>query len=159
MVDYRIVASDLDGTLLNSSDLVSEENWAAIAEMKARGVHFVPCTGRTLNEMDPLIRDNSNVRYLIQSDGAVVYDKETDRRITACMGARRRNLSLIRFLLTTCTRLCDMKDIHISMRERAILRGMRITTSTRLIGIAFASDLLSSKRILRRSVRAWSKWR
>ena len=85
MADYKIVASDLDGTLLNSSGEVSEENWQAIAEMTARGVHFVPCTGRTLHEMDPKIRDNPLVRYIIHSDGAVVYDKQTDRRIPMCM--------------------------------------------------------------------------
>jgi Cof subfamily protein (haloacid dehalogenase superfamily) len=85
MAEYKIVATDLDGTLLNSHGRVSGENWEAIAQMTARGVQFVPCTGRTLHEMDPAIRDNPYVRYIIHSDGAVIYDKKTDRRMTMCM--------------------------------------------------------------------------
>lgn len=85
MLNYKIVASDLDGTLLNSKGQVSEKNWDAVRKMTERGVLFVPCTGRTLNEMNPNIRDHPCVRYIIHSDGAVIYDKKTDRRITMCM--------------------------------------------------------------------------
>lgn len=85
MGNYKIVASDLDGTFLKSDRTVSEENWQAVEEMTKRGVQFVPCTGRTLYEMDPEIRDHPAVRYIIHSDGAVIYDKQTDARITMCM--------------------------------------------------------------------------
>ena len=85
MANYKIVASDLDGTLLNTSGLVSEENWQAVEGLMKAGVLFVPCTGRTLHEMDPKIRDHPLVRYIIHSDGAVIYDKKTDRRIAMCM--------------------------------------------------------------------------
>ena len=85
MQDYKIVASDLDGTFLNRDGLVSEENWEAVRAMTACGVHFVPCTGRTLHEMSSEIRDNPAVRYIIHSGGSVVYDKQTDERIEMCM--------------------------------------------------------------------------
>ncbi|MBR6789275.1 MAG: HAD hydrolase family protein, partial [Oscillospiraceae bacterium] len=39
MTKYGIIASDLDGTLLNNAGVISEENLAAIREMTARGIH------------------------------------------------------------------------------------------------------------------------
>lgn len=85
MADYKIVASDLDGTLLDSFGNLREENKRAIDMLAERGVQFVPCTGRTLNEMDLGLREIPSIRYIIHSDGAVIYDKKTDRRITMCM--------------------------------------------------------------------------
>lgn len=85
MSNYRILASDLDGTLLNSEGVVSEENEAAIRALTGRGVYFVPSSGRTLYEIPPMIRDNPCVRYIIHSDGAVVYDKQTGKRIDMSM--------------------------------------------------------------------------
>ena len=49
--NYKIVASDLDGTLLNKEQTVSEENLCAISEMTRLGVEFVPTTGRGINEV------------------------------------------------------------------------------------------------------------
>ena len=77
-MDYKIIASDLDGTLLCGKDQVSPENWKAIAELKERGIHFVPASGRAFTEMPPCLRESPLIRYYITSDGATVYDKETD---------------------------------------------------------------------------------
>ena len=73
---YKIVASDLDGTLLNKEQLVSEENLRAIAQMKRLGVEFVPTTGRGMNEIDLSLINSTDIRYIITSNGAVVFDKE-----------------------------------------------------------------------------------
>lgn len=42
----KLVAMDLDGTLLNSQKIVSERNLAAIAAAKAQGVYITLATGR-----------------------------------------------------------------------------------------------------------------
>ena len=42
----RLVALDLDGTLLDPNSKVSDENAAAVREATARGVHIVLCTAR-----------------------------------------------------------------------------------------------------------------
>ncbi len=85
MKQYKLIASDLDGTLLNSKMQVSKENAAAITEMRERGIYFVPATGRTLDEMDPAIRDHPAFRYIIYSDGAGIWDKESDQKDLLCM--------------------------------------------------------------------------
>ena len=78
---YKIVASDLDGTLLNKEQLVSEENLRAIAQMKRLGVEFVPTTGRGMNEIDLSLINSTDIRYIITSNGAVVFDKEIGKPI------------------------------------------------------------------------------
>ncbi len=85
MPNYWIVASDLDGTLLNSEMRVSRENEEAIRRMVAEGVYFVPSSGRSLYEMPREVVECPYVRYLIHSDGAAVYDKVTGESIRLAM--------------------------------------------------------------------------
>ena len=57
MKTYKIIASDLDGTLLNSSSEISKENIDAINNLNEKGVAFVPCTGRTYSEIPDKIKN------------------------------------------------------------------------------------------------------
>ncbi|MBE6604170.1 MAG: HAD family phosphatase [Ruminococcaceae bacterium] len=85
MSTYKIISTDLDGTLFNEHGVISPENEAAIKELHERGVLVVPNSGRCLSEMPAIITDHALFRYLIQSDGAVVYDKQTEKRLTRCL--------------------------------------------------------------------------
>ncbi len=78
---YKIVASDLDGTLLNKEQSVSKENFCAISEIKRLGVEFVPTTGRSMNEIDPSLINCPDIRYIITSNGAVAFDKNIEKTI------------------------------------------------------------------------------
>lgn len=85
MVRYKLVASDLDGTLLNSASEVSDENMSAIKELAKRGINFVPSTGRTIAEIPVAIKECPDIRYFIYANGAAVYDKVTGKRILTCL--------------------------------------------------------------------------
>ena len=76
--DIRLIALDLDGTLLDSEKRLSERNRAALAAAAAKGVHIVPTTGRFFGMMPEAIRALPFVRYAITVNGAQVYDRETD---------------------------------------------------------------------------------
>ena len=82
---YKLLFCDLDGTLLNSRIEVSDENRIAIRKMSGMGVTFVPSSGRTLYEMPECVRENTDIRYISYSDGAVVLDRLTGERLCACM--------------------------------------------------------------------------
>lgn len=84
-MSYKIVASDLDGTLLNSKGELSPENAEAIKELFRRGVNFVPASGRAFLEMPRSIMENPNIRYYIHSSGAAIYDKLLDKRTLFCI--------------------------------------------------------------------------
>lgn len=97
MPSHKIIATDLDGTLLNTRDTVSPENLAAIRDLTEMGVLVVPSSGRTLGEIPACVRYIPDVRYIIHSDGAVIYDKREGRPLDArCMkgDALRRVLDI-----------------------------------------------------------------
>ena len=81
MDSIKIVALDLDGTLLDSEKRLSDVNRDALARAAAKGVLIVPTTGRFFGMMPPAVRDLPFVRYAITINGAQVYDRETDTAI------------------------------------------------------------------------------
>ena len=48
---YKILALDMDGTLLNSQKKISPKTAAAISELSRRGVYVVVSTGRGVAEL------------------------------------------------------------------------------------------------------------
>lgn len=56
-MDIKLIAIDLDGTLLDSSRSLSEENKEAIKEAKEAGIKIVLCTGRPLRSMTHLLEE------------------------------------------------------------------------------------------------------
>ena len=78
-MNYKIISSDLDSTLLSSDMTLSEENKQAIHALTERGILFVPNTGRTLTEISEEVRTNPDIRYYIYSDGAAIYDSLNDK--------------------------------------------------------------------------------
>ena len=76
--DIRIIALDLDGTLLDSDKRLSEVNRAALEAAARKGIAIVPTTGRFFGGMPEAVRDLPFVRYAITINGAQVYDRQTD---------------------------------------------------------------------------------
>ena len=74
----RLVALDLDGTLLNHNADISPRTRAALAEAQQRGVVIVPATGRPLASLPPVVAKLPGIRYAITSNGAAVWDLGSD---------------------------------------------------------------------------------
>jgi Cof subfamily protein (haloacid dehalogenase superfamily) len=77
----RIIALDLDGTLLDSEKRLSARNRRALEQAAERGVHIVPTTGRFFGMMPQAVRDPDFVRYAITINGAAAYDRVADETI------------------------------------------------------------------------------
>ena len=84
MNDIRLIALDLDGTLLDSEKRISPRNRAALDAAAERGVHIVPTTGRFFDAMPAVVRDLPFVRYAVTSNGAAIYDRAEKRNISEC---------------------------------------------------------------------------
>ncbi len=80
---YKLLACDLDGTLLDDNSNVSNENLAAIGELTKLGIEFTLCTGRTFYEIPQVLRECEDIRYIIYSDGSVIFDKKQNKKIYA----------------------------------------------------------------------------
>jgi len=70
----RLVASDLDGTLLGLGDVVSERTRAAIQAVVEAGIHVVAATGRSQWTAEPLIEPVTGIDLVVCSNGASLYD-------------------------------------------------------------------------------------
>ena len=97
-LQIRIIALDLDGTLLDSEKRLSEVNRTALADAAANGILIVPTTGRFFGMMPPAVRDLPFVRYAITVNGAQVYDRETDTAIVREELPLDKALAVMRFL-------------------------------------------------------------
>ena len=79
--NVRIVALDLDGTLLDSQKRLSARNRVALERAAERGILIVPTTGRFFGMMPEAVRELPFVRYAITINGAQVYDRSEDKAI------------------------------------------------------------------------------
>ncbi|MFA9456984.1 Cof-type HAD-IIB family hydrolase [Halalkalibacter sp. AB-rgal2] len=73
-VNIKLIAIDMDGTLLNKEHQISNENRNAIKAAQDQGIHVVINTGRTRMTLDPLIENLSLNSYLITVNGSEVWD-------------------------------------------------------------------------------------
>lgn len=78
MGDIRLVAMDLDHTLLNDDKKISRHTERVLRDAMNRGVLIVPATGRIFKSIPEFIRDMEGVRYALCCNGATVYDKDED---------------------------------------------------------------------------------
>ena len=70
----RLVASDVDGTLLDVNERVSERTAAAVARVLASETPFVLVTGRPPRWVPAVARDAGVAGYAVCANGAVLYD-------------------------------------------------------------------------------------
>lgn len=75
----RLVATDLDGTLLRSDGSVSERTAAALATVEAAGATLVLASGRPPRWIRPLAGSLGHRGLAVCSNGALVYDLARQR--------------------------------------------------------------------------------
>lgn len=80
-MNIKLIAFDLDGTLLDSKKNVSARNIKALAECVNRGVHLVPATGRTFVGIPEEVKSLPGIRYAITLNGGVVLDMKESTAI------------------------------------------------------------------------------
>lgn len=83
---YKLIACDLDETLLDSNHNICTENITAITKAAQLGVKFVPATGRgfigiqsILDQLDLIQKDN---QYVISFNGAAITENKNNKIIS-----------------------------------------------------------------------------
>ena len=69
---YKLVVFDMDGTLLNSDHIVSEENVKAIEFLKDKGIRVVIATGRPSELMKKYSIELDIKEYVINCNGSII---------------------------------------------------------------------------------------
>lgn len=80
-MSIKLMAFDLDGTLLDDAKNLPGENKAALEAAAAKGIHIVTATGRIYKAVPAFLRELPFTRYYILCNGACVYDAETGETI------------------------------------------------------------------------------
>jgi hydroxymethylpyrimidine pyrophosphatase-like HAD family hydrolase len=81
MEGIRLVASDLDGTLLRPDETVSERTRAALAAARAAGITVVLVTGRPPRSLGPIARRIGVGGIAICANGAIVWDLDAETMV------------------------------------------------------------------------------
>lgn len=110
----KIIAIDLDGTLLNSYGEVSEENREAIRKSKEYGARVILASGRVPSSVKNFAIDLKTDRYIICGNGTSIYDIEKDETIYENYMDKEKALEIIK--------VCEENSIFYSVyTENAII--------------------------------------
>ncbi|MBP5231355.1 MAG: HAD family phosphatase [Clostridia bacterium] len=100
MRDVRLIALDLDGTLLDSEKRLSEDNEKELRRASEAGIEIVPATGRFYRGMPENVRLLPYVRYVMTINGADVWDAKEKRTVCGSDIPLRRALEIMQYLDT-----------------------------------------------------------
>ncbi len=78
-----LIASDVDGTLLDEHENITARTRAAVNAAVAGGAHFVLATGRPPRWVRPVVDALGFAPMAVCANGAVIYDPATDRVVSA----------------------------------------------------------------------------
>lgn len=85
-LDVKLIALDLDDTLLNSNRQIDDETVLALQECAKKGIYIVLCSGRAEDAILPFVRrldiaGTEAGRYLIAINGCSIFDLHTRQQI------------------------------------------------------------------------------
>lgn len=83
MSRIKLIAFDLDGTLLNTDKKVTEYTKKVLKKAAEKGIEIVPATGRPLTAVPGELYHLPGVRYAITSNGARVIEAESKKTLQA----------------------------------------------------------------------------
>ncbi|HEY7010189.1 MAG TPA: HAD family hydrolase [Jatrophihabitantaceae bacterium] len=75
----KLVATDLDGTLLRSDGTVSDRTRAALQSAEEAGLVVVFVTGRPVRWLDDVVDETGHLGVAVGANGAVIYDLHTEQ--------------------------------------------------------------------------------
>ncbi|MCD7883324.1 MAG: HAD hydrolase family protein [Lachnospiraceae bacterium] len=83
-MSVKLIASDLDGTLLTDDKKISEMTRQMISLAAGQGIQIVPATGRAFSSVPEEVLALPGVEYVITSNGAAIYSVSQGKRIYSC---------------------------------------------------------------------------
>ena len=93
---YKLVAIDLDGTMLNSYGVVSEETKNTIKKVEKQGVEVIIASGRPIDSIKQIAKEIESKNYFIAGNGAIIYDMKKDEIIYEKTLSKEKVLEIIK---------------------------------------------------------------
>lgn len=101
---YRLVAIDLDGTMLNSYGMVTENTKKAIIEAQQKNVEIIIASGRPIDSIKTIAKEIKSEKYFIAGNGAILYDIKNDEILYENTLNKNKTLEIIK--------ICEENSIY-----------------------------------------------
>lgn len=100
----KLVASDLDGTIIDRNNFIAEENFKAIDKLHSKGIDFVVCTGKSYS-VSKTICSKFKAHYGIFGNGAQIMDLYTEEELNRKVLKEKQ--------IEYCIKLARKNNLHI----------------------------------------------
>ena len=78
---YKLVAVDLDGTMLNSYGIVTENTKKEIKNVIQKNIDVIIASGRPIDSIKEIAKEIGSNKYFIAGNGSIIYDIQNDKII------------------------------------------------------------------------------
>lgn len=110
---YKLIAMDIDGTLLDSYGNVSKENIEAIKKAKEQNIEVVLTSGRMPKAMTAIASQINAENYLICGNGAMIYDVKKEKIIYSNYLPKKKLLEIIK--------ICEENSIYYNVYTNDVI--------------------------------------
>lgn len=93
---YKFVAIDLDGTMLNSYGIVTENTKNVIKKVLNEGIEVIIASGRPIDSIKTIAKEIESKKYFIAGNGALIYDIQNDKIIYEKFMSKEKVLEIIK---------------------------------------------------------------
>lgn len=116
---YKLVAIDLDGTMLNSYGMVTENTKQAIKNTINKGTEVIIASGRPIDSIKTIAKEIGSENYFIAGNGALIYDIKKDEIIYEKFMNKQKVLEIIK--------ICEENSIsyNIYTEKTIIAKGLK----------------------------------
>ena len=116
---YKLVAIDLDGTMLNSYGMVTESTKQVIKNTINKGIEVIIASGRPIASIKTIAKEIGSENYFIAGNGALIYDIKKDEIIYEKFMNKQKVLEIIK--------ICEENSIsyNIYTEKTIIAKGLK----------------------------------
>ena len=93
---YKLIALDLDGTMLNSYGIVTENTKKVIKKTIEKGTDVIIASGRPIDSIKAIAKEIGSEKYFIAGNGALIYDIQKDEIIYEKYMTKEKVLEIIK---------------------------------------------------------------
>lgn len=93
---YKLVAIDLDGTMLDSYGEISENTKRVLKETMQKGTKIIIASGRTIDSIKAIANEISADKYIIAGNGAIIFDTQKNNIIYEKYIPKSKALNIIK---------------------------------------------------------------
>jgi len=101
---YKLVAIDLDGTMLNQYGIVTQKTKEAIKKAQENGIEVIIASGRPVDSIKTIAKEIKSEKYFISGNGAIIYDITNDEIIYENTLKKQKALEIIK--------ICEENSIY-----------------------------------------------